>query len=160
MTRLVALCVTILLIAASRGYAGDLSSQKCDKQDRLDSGRQGCACVAVATPGRPIGTLLNVVGDVKKSGVNGYAPVQASAPVFLGDSVLVGDKGSALLKVGECQHLMGSNSSFMVRESRGCGCVAVTEAEPGTGGGAGAVVAVGAGAGLLLLAGHSSPTSP
>ena len=160
MSRVVALSLTVSLLATSAG----LAAQQCDRQDTTNSGNNICACVAEAVPGKPIGELTNVSGNVLASGKGGYVPAKATMPIFVGDSVLVGAESSALVIVGNCQHQMGPNSSFVVRESNRCGCVATTEAQAGPQGGGGTALFAGlAGAGAvggLLLLKPSNPASP
>jgi hypothetical protein len=138
--------------------------------------RLGCGCAVPVVPGQPVGQLTGVHGDVKKTGEGAFTPVSADVPVQIGDGILTGKDGQALLTFGPaCQQMkLASFTSVVVREVEGCACITSVDsggapvppvgggvAAGGAGAAAPAVVAVGAGvAGFIALGADDSQDSP
>jgi hypothetical protein len=167
MIRSISLALAFSLTAATASFAGPNCSALLQSQ--------GCSCIAPLSAGGPLGQLSQIEGDVRKSGTSGYVPVKASTPLNVGDGVLIGNKGKALLTIGlACQHALGPQSSVMISSVHGCACVAMIQdgalvtahsiGNVGEGPGSGiTVAAAGAGAGigtLYLLVRKPSPISP
>lgn len=116
MARSIALGLAFSMLAATNGFA----APNCGALVAT----QGCACAAPITPGTPIGQLSGVEGNVQKSGAHGYTPVTLSTPLNVGDGLLIGDTGKAMMTVGlACQQALGPETSVFVRAIQGCACV-------------------------------------
>jgi hypothetical protein len=128
---------------------------------------QGCTCAAPITTGGIIAQLTGVQGNVVVSGQANYTPITTPSGLNVGDGIMVGSNGAALVSMGpSClNHALAPNSSASITQIGSCACLTV-RSNPATGtnsGGGGAALAIGAGAGAGVLAivlsqHHNSPS--
>lgn len=74
-------------------------------------GSCGCA-TAYRGPGNPIGSITQVKGDVVVSQTTGYDTAKVGGGLDFGSRVVVGPKGSAVVKAGGCNVSVPANSSL------------------------------------------------
>ena len=128
---------------------------------------QACVCAAPIVPGQAVGQLRGVQGSVVLSGHANFSPITAPTGLSVGDGVLLGPDGSALVTLGPtCSNrVLPANSTVSLTQVGGCGCLTVQSNPapvPGPHSGTVGVAAIGAlGVGAAVLAtNQSSPPAP
>jgi hypothetical protein len=72
-----------------------------------------CSCVtAYRGPAGPIGSIRGVKGDVLVSQKAGYGSAKAGSVLNFGSRIVVGAKGAASVRVGDCNLDVPANSSL------------------------------------------------
>ncbi|MCP5076008.1 MAG: hypothetical protein GY947_22285 [Rhodobacteraceae bacterium] len=78
------------------------------------------------------GSLIDVSGDVFVSGPNGYAEAKAGQSLAPNSRVIVGPKGMANLRYGQCQITAPADSTATISTQNQNVCVNVTKSYMGT----------------------------
>lgn len=92
-----------------------------------------CSCAAgLASNAAAKGSLIDVSGDVFVSGPAGYAEAQAGQSLPLNSRVIVGPKGTANLRYGQCQVTAPADSTATISAKGQNVCVEVTKSYMGT----------------------------
>ena len=123
-----------------------------------------CTCILPAVlPGRTVGSVQAVTGDVLMSMPDGYGPVRPGAAIVNGSRIVVGAEGSATLGFGaSCSIVAPSTAVVVVAPQPRATCVSMqtprilpgarTGAGSGAGAGAAAVAPAVASAGVVPMA--------
>lgn len=89
-----------------------------------------CSCAtAYQGPASPIGSIRSVNGSVMVSQTAGYEPAKAGSVLDFGSRVVVGAKGSASVRVGDCRLSVPANSSLDISRVENNICLKVVGSE-------------------------------
>ena len=88
----------------------------------------GCA-TAYQGPGNPVGSIRQVAGDVVVSQTAGYDTAKVGGALDLGSRVVVGPKGSAVVRAGGCNVTVPANSSLDISRDGDKVCLKVLGSE-------------------------------
>lgn len=71
-----------------------------------------CGCATAYHPGAAVGSIGQVKGDVVVSQAAGYDTAKAGGALDFGSRVVVGARGSAIVRAGDCKVSVPANSSL------------------------------------------------
>lgn len=94
---------------------------------------EDCSCNAgLVSNAAQKGSLINVSGDVFVSSPTGFTEASAGQSLGLNSRVIVGPKGSAHLRYGQCRITAPADSTAMISTKDQSVCVNVTRSFEGT----------------------------
>lgn len=89
----------------------------------------GCACLAPALNGAPVGQITSIAGQVLSSRADGIQPAVQGSSLTVGSQLLTGPESSAQLAVGSCALAVAPNSEVTIERAGENICVRINEVD-------------------------------